>query len=659
MASDAAAPHVVNVSCAVTGHVDAGKTSLVRALSTVFSTAALDKAPQSQARGITLDLGFSAFEVPAPAALTSLSAESPSRMQFTLVDCPGHASLIKTVIGGAQIMDMMLLVVDAVKGFQTQTAECLVIGEITTDVLIVVLNKIDMLPVEGRAAAIERAAARVKKVLASTKFSDAPIIALSAAPGGAGKLGAAAPSPLPPRDDSSIDELRSLMAANVRLRTRDAVGPFLFAVDHCFPVRGHGTVLTGTVLAGSISVGGTIEVPSLREEFKVKSMQMFRRPVSRIVQGDRAGVCVSGLEPSSLERGLACLPGSVPSLNAAVALVKRIRFFKGDLASECRVHLTIGHSTTMATAVFFGARDMAVRAAEATADATSSAVAAADADDAAAAIVDADSCGVGDRRAGSSASAAASSALSRSAARGIPTESFVWGSSWEWQEALLGGRDRDAKSSTSAEGVGGGAAPSVDGAPLIFTWQWAALLFDSPVLAPVGSLVIGARLDADIHVNACRLAFYGRLAAPLPPPSAGSHALEALNFFRWKLKRGEVDRVERDDDNGVSFIGRGLFKKETDMNLFAGLIVHSRVGQVGVIEGAFGKSGKFKVSIAKPSHGDPRAAAIVAGRATLGIPSGSVPLAAPSPVRVGDQVFLRYKKPLFRGTRVSSSLQQK
>lgn len=100
------------------------QTSLVRALSTVLSTAALDKHPQSRERGITLDLGFSAFSVPPPPSL----AASYSAVQFTLVDCPGHASLIRTVIGGAQIIDMMLLVVDATKGMQTQTAECVVIG---------------------------------------------------------------------------------------------------------------------------------------------------------------------------------------------------------------------------------------------------------------------------------------------------------------------------------------------------------------------------------------------------------------------------------------------------------------------------------------------------------------------------------------------------
>jgi len=125
-APTAGSGNVLNINIGVLGHVDSGKTSLVRALSTSLSTAALDKNPQSQARGITLDLGFSAFSVSMPEHLkSSLQLQQQQQydsLQFTLVDCPGHASLIRTIIGGAQIIDMMLLVVDANKGIQTQTA---------------------------------------------------------------------------------------------------------------------------------------------------------------------------------------------------------------------------------------------------------------------------------------------------------------------------------------------------------------------------------------------------------------------------------------------------------------------------------------------------------------------------------------------------------
>lgn len=103
----------VNVNVGVLGHIDSGKTALARALSTTASTAAFDKQPQSRERGITLDLGFSCFSVPLPARLRAALPAPPAapggepepepgepQLQVTLVDCPGHASLIRTIIGG-------------------------------------------------------------------------------------------------------------------------------------------------------------------------------------------------------------------------------------------------------------------------------------------------------------------------------------------------------------------------------------------------------------------------------------------------------------------------------------------------------------------------------------------------------------------------------
>ena len=114
------ASRTLNINVGVLGHVDSGKTSLTRALSTVGSTASFDKHPQSKERGITLDLGFSSFMMDLPEHLKAAGAPYDN-MQVTLVDCPGHASLIRTIIGGAQIIDLMMLVVDVGKGIQTQT----------------------------------------------------------------------------------------------------------------------------------------------------------------------------------------------------------------------------------------------------------------------------------------------------------------------------------------------------------------------------------------------------------------------------------------------------------------------------------------------------------------------------------------------------------
>jgi selenocysteine-specific elongation factor len=94
----------MNISIGIIGHVDSGKTALAKQLSTFQSTAGFDKHPESQRRGITLDVGFSKFNL--------------DDKQFTLVDCPGHAAFIKSVLAGVSIVDFLILVIDGEKLFQ-------------------------------------------------------------------------------------------------------------------------------------------------------------------------------------------------------------------------------------------------------------------------------------------------------------------------------------------------------------------------------------------------------------------------------------------------------------------------------------------------------------------------------------------------------------
>jgi selenocysteine-specific elongation factor len=146
------AEKILNINIGVLGHIDSGKTSLCKAISTIASTAGFDKNPQSKERGITLDLGFSAFIIAIPSWFRSKHEEDLKKyeyLQFTLVDCPGHASLMKTIIGGASIIDFMMLIIDSQKLIQTQTAECIVLGEILMDKLIIAMNKVDMFPNGG------------------------------------------------------------------------------------------------------------------------------------------------------------------------------------------------------------------------------------------------------------------------------------------------------------------------------------------------------------------------------------------------------------------------------------------------------------------------------------------------------------------------------
>ncbi|RXM91533.1 Selenocysteine-specific elongation factor [Acipenser ruthenus] len=247
----------LNFNIGVLGHIDSGKTSLAKALSTTASTAAFDKNPQSKERGITLDLGFSSFTVDLPIHLKEQCGQAGyERLQFTLVDCPGHASLIRTIIGGAQIIDLMLLVVDVMKGVQTQTAECLVIGEMACPRMVVVLNKTDLLPAAKRQGAIDKMSKRLHKTLENTRFHGCPIIPVAAKPGG--------PEAPDTEVAQGVPELIELLKAQTYLPRRDPSGPFLMAVDHCFSIRGQGTVMTGTVLQGAVSINDSIEIPALK-----------------------------------------------------------------------------------------------------------------------------------------------------------------------------------------------------------------------------------------------------------------------------------------------------------------------------------------------------------------------------------------------------------
>ncbi|KAM3184031.1 hypothetical protein ACTXT7_009176 [Hymenolepis weldensis] len=498
---------VLNINVGVLGHVDSGKTALSKALSTVASTAAFDKNPQSKKRGITLDLGFSSFKVDKNIPSQSLPSDT---IQITLVDCPGHASLIRTVICGAHIIDLMLLVVDVNKGFQTQTAECLIIGELTCEALVVVLNKIDLLPPDKREERIAKMKSRVAKTLESTKFKNASIVAVSALP-----------SELSPSGEGMEDLVSALLSSIPDPRPKRsqlASQPFLFAVDHCFSKSGQGTVLTGTVLRGCVRVGEIVEVPQHKLKKKIKSMQMFRNPIDEIGPGDRAGICITQVDPSIMERGFIASPDSLPICQACLlADVRRIPYFKGSLSSKQRFHVSIGQDTLLARITCL-------------------------------------------RRA---------SKITK-----IGGEEFEY----EYLEQF-----------TDEEGQ------SCDELLLEFD----AVSSSSVVVAPLGSLVIGARLDTDSNTPACRLSFHGRVGRVFVSPD--EH--RSLPVYRHKARRGEVERVV----DSRNCIVRGLFKRETNWDIFTGLSVTlsntSPAGSAdplsisGVVEGSFGQSGKCRVRL--------------------------------------------------------------
>jgi len=153
--------------------------------------------------------------------------------------------------------------------------------------VIVILNKIDLIPAENREEVVQKKTEALKKILSKTKFgNNLTIIPISATVStdaeGTSTMG--------------IDKLLNALIENVQIPKRQTFDPFYFLIDHCFAIKGQGTVVTGTVIQGSISVGQDVDFPELKNIKKVKSMQMFKKPIDKAIQGDRVGILFTQLD---------------------------------------------------------------------------------------------------------------------------------------------------------------------------------------------------------------------------------------------------------------------------------------------------------------------------------------------------------------------------
>ena len=249
-------------------------------------------------------------------------------------------------------------------------------------------------------------------------------------------------------------------------------------------------------------------------------------------QGDRVGICVTQFDPKQLERGLVCAPGALSLIHAAIIAVEKVDYFRGVISTKAKFHITIGHETVMARVSFFGLHK-----------------------------------GVGDIE-----------KLSLDDAN-----KFDFTHEYVYQEELI---PTSVKSDKSA----GHCDTESLAVPVR---QFALLQFEQQVICPHGCLVIGSKLDTDIHANVCRLAFHGKLLELVFDPDYVETLLPQVRVYKIKHKEGIVER--KADDYTV--VCRGLFKKESKVEMFTGLKVKLSTGEDGVIEGSFGQSGKFKVRL--------------------------------------------------------------
>jgi selenocysteine-specific elongation factor len=263
------------------GHIDHGKTSLVKALTGIDT----DRLKEEKARGITIELGFAHLEL-------------PGGIRFGIVDVPGHERFVRTMVAGVGGMDLVLLVIAADEGIMPQTREHLEICQLLGVTRgIVVLTKKDMVDPDW----LDLVTEEVREYLEGSFLAGAPIIAVSS------------------RTGDGIEQLKAELtrtAGEIEQKRLDT--PFRLPVDRVFTVTGFGTVVTGTLLSGAITVGDEVEILPTGQACRVRGVQSFGSKVEKGGAGERLAVNLQGVDHSDVERGAVVVPKGLYRPTSAV-----------------------------------------------------------------------------------------------------------------------------------------------------------------------------------------------------------------------------------------------------------------------------------------------------------------------------------------------------
>ncbi len=280
------------------GHIDHGKTSLVRLLTGVDT----DRLKEERERGITIELGFTHLTL-------------PGGTEVGFVDVPGHERFVRTMIAGASGIDLALLVIAADEGVMPQTREHLDICEVLgVRDGVVVLNKIDAVDPEMAELAAEEAA----ELTRGTFLDGRPVVRVSARTG-AGKEALLA------RIAEAID----------RVEERDARGPFRMSVDRVFSRKGFGTVVTGTAAGGRVRVGDTLAAFPGGATARVRGVQVHGRDADEALAGSRTALNLQGVEVGDVPRGsVLAAPGQLSPCHILDVELKRLGAAPAELRTR-------------------------------------------------------------------------------------------------------------------------------------------------------------------------------------------------------------------------------------------------------------------------------------------------------------------------------------
>ena len=288
------------------GHVDHGKTSLIQALTGTNT----DRLKEEQERGMTIDIGFASLRL-------------PDGTDVSIVDVPGHERFLKNMLAGATGVDVVLLVVAADEGVMPQTIEHLeIIKLLNITNGVVALTKCDLVERDWIGIVTDDIRAR----LADNALATSPIIPVSSTTG------------------KGLDALkRALQSAVSRTQPRNRDLPFRLPVDRVFTSTGFGTVVTGTLVAGVIRQGDSVEIGPSGVQSRVRGIQVHNKKVEMAEAGNRVAINLTGVEVGDIARGVQiCAPGNLTPTNLIDARFTMLGTDVQPMKDMSRVRLYIG-----------------------------------------------------------------------------------------------------------------------------------------------------------------------------------------------------------------------------------------------------------------------------------------------------------------------------
>ena len=292
----------------LSGHIDHGKTALVKALTGVNT----DSLTEEQKRGMTIDIGFAFLDE-----------------NITLIDVPGHEKFVKNMMAGVSAVDVALLVVAADDGVMPQTREHFeILNLLDIPLGIVAINKIDLADKDW----LELVELDIGELLQGSFMEDAPILRVSAETG------------------DGVTQLKTtLLDLCKKVPDKQDRGIFRLHVDRVFSMKGYGTVVTGTVNSGSLKIGDTVELLPGSVKSKVRGLQSHGEEVQQVETGDRAAINLQGVEIKQIERGSQIAEiGYLQSLNQMGVTLLLLGSAQKPITQNQRIRIHLGTQEVMA-----------------------------------------------------------------------------------------------------------------------------------------------------------------------------------------------------------------------------------------------------------------------------------------------------------------------